>query len=85
MLDHFIAQATFQGLRVKAFRLSMEEFKILCRDPDATRYAHGRYDGVLIRIKQHNGASPWAVRQKDTYKIPISRPDYYPWTCAARY
>lgn len=61
-LDAFLAQATFRGLRIKALRLSPEEFRDLHSDPAAKAYGDGLYAGVPLQVATRHGASPWRKR-----------------------
>lgn len=63
-LDAFLAQTTLRGLRIKALRISPEEFRELHRDPDAMGYDHTscRYRNLHLRIATHKGPSPWDSR-----------------------
>lgn len=73
-LDAFLAAARLHGLRVKALRLSPDEFRELHRDPEAKAYGDGRYAGVRLRVAHRRGPSPWA----DTWRHMPRSPQHPP-------
>lgn len=60
-LDQFLAEASLHHLKVRALKLSSDEFKQLLADPDGRdRYADGYYREVPIHIVSPRRRSrPW--------------------------
>lgn len=60
-IDAFLAAARLHGLRVKALRLSPEEFRELHHDSESG-YHDGKYRDIRLRVAMRDGPSPWNKR-----------------------